>query len=599
MNMKPKLKITKRKPKAKRKGKPVSRPSPTSVDAIGSVAGEIHNFRQSILYFIKVMWGLIPQEPLPEYKEAWEAVMRAEGKNWLRLKETVRAEWFGHGVQVPDGYWIWSWHGFTKGSNLTWQQTLILLGVEKATRSKDVSFHISVRSGHGIGKSATMTWIVLWFLYCYFQAQVPVTAPTSGQMHDVLWKELSLWINRIKNERVREVFDWKSDYIRMKHDPETWFARAKTSSKENTEALAGVHSEHVLIAVDEASGVPEQVYNTAEGALTSGNVGVVMISNPTRVIGYFFDSHHKNSEDWQTFHFNCEQSPVVDSRYVRRQAKRHGVESDEYRIRVLGQFPSEDMMDDSGYLQLIPRTRINVEPSLAENDKFIGKKFLAIDPSGEGDDECEFVLRDSFRAKNILTLNTTNDAVIAENLLTFIDRYNLKTGDIVIEGFGIGVSVAKRISKATKGKIDVYIVLPGNRPTDESKTNAEFFVLFESEVEEGGQCRFLNLRSLMHFRMRDWIMKGGRVIDNNVENSDFAEQLASGRYKRSLQGNKVQMMSKQEMNKLRIKSPNKNDALALTFLLEQTDGLGQAQSSADVQAITNSQNSVDDRFGVL
>lgn len=602
MKIKNKPEVVKRKPVAKRKtaGKgEKERPSPTSVDAVGQIAGEIHTFRKSILAFVERMWGLTPQEPKPEYKDAWEAVCRSEGHTWLKLKETVRPEWFGDSVLTPQGYKLWTWYNFKKGEHLTWQQSLILLGVEKAQRSKVVKKQLSIRSGHGIGKSALVSWVVLWFLYCFYHAQVPVTAPTSGQMHDVLWKELSLWITRIKIERVQEVFEWQSGYIRMQYDPDVWFARAKTSTKENTEALAGVHSDHVLIAADEASGVPEQVYNTAEGALTSGNVWTILISNPTRTMGYFFDSHHKNDVDWQTFAFSSEESPVVDVGYVDRQARRHGVESDEYRIRVLGRFPSEDMMDDSGYLQLVPRSKVIIEPSYDGVDMFVGRKKLAIDPSGEGDDECEFLLRDNFRAQVVKSINTTNEKEIAEYILTFIDRYNLKTGDIVIEGFGIGSNVNGIVSKATKGRVELYVVLPGNSPKEEMRWNGNYFHRFRSEITDTGEDMYLNLRATGHFRMRDWLLKGGRLMDNDTENSELAEQIASIRYKRTLQGNKLQIMPKQEQRKLRIKSPNKSDALMLSFLLEESDPMDPDPTPEEQEQIMHNQRSVDDPFGVV
>ena len=531
-------------------------------------AAKISRYRASIILFIEDMWGLTPQGVKPAYRERWQEVKLATGSNWLHLKDQVSAEWFGDKHTQEDGTTFWVWHDFTKGKNISWQQTLILMGIEKSIQDKRLSRHFSIRSGHGIGKSATTSWIVLWFLYCYFMAQVPVTAPTSGQMHDVLWKELAIWINRMP-ETVKDIYEWQHDYVRIRYEPESWFARAKTSSKENTEALAGVHAEHVLIAVDEASGVPEQVFNTAEGALTSGNVFVILISNPTRTMGYFYDSHHKNAADWQVFNFNCEEAPLVDRQYVTRQAKRHGVTSDEYRIRVKGEFPSEDMMDDSGYLQLIPRPRIIVIPSLGAQDLFIGRKRLAIDPSGEGSDQCEFVLRDGFRAKNILTLQTTNDKEIAEYIIKFADQFGLKGRDITIEGFGKGADAAKHVAVNTKGKLSIYVVLPGNAPKYEEEINGEHFNRLPGEYDDNLADLFLNIRAVMNWRMRNWLLAGGQIIDNNTENSDFAEQISVNKIKRTLQGNKMQMMPKQEMNKLRIPSPNKSDALALTFLTEE------------------------------
>lgn len=558
-------------------------------------AAKIAMHRLDILLFVKDMWNLEPQEIKLEYQARWNEVLLATGETWLRLKEEVTAEWFGDVDSVgANGEKYWRWHNFIKGKHISWQQTLILLAFQKAMQDSRLSRHISVRSGHGIGKSAVTSWVILWFLYCFYMSQVPVTAPTATQMHDVLWKELSIWIARMP-EGIKQLYEWQHDYIRMRYEPTSWFARAKTSSKENTEALAGVHADNVLIAVDEASGVPEQVFNTAEGALTSGNVFVILISNPTRSIGYFFDSHHKNKEDWQTFNFNCEEAPLVDRGYVERQAKRHGVFSDEYNIRVKGNFPSEDMMDDSGYLQLVPRNRITVEPSVGD-DIFVGTKTLAIDPSGEGDDECEFVLRDHFRAKNILTLHTTNDKEIATYIIKFAAQYNLTGKDIVIEGFGKGADAAKHVAVETKGRLSIYVAMPGTRPQDEEKLNGEHFIRLSDEMDEHQNDIFLNLRMTANWRMRQWLYAGGCLIDNNTENSDWAEQIAMNKYKRTQQGNKLQMMPKKEMNKLGIPSPNKADALALSFLNVKKYS---SQTPEEKARIISEQVRVDDKFSVL
>jgi hypothetical protein len=160
---------------------------------------------------------------------------------------------------------------------------------------------------------------------------------------------------------VREKYEWTNGYIRITESPETWFARAKTARKENPEALAGVHGDFVMYIVDEASGVPEEIFNTAEGALTGDNVLVILISNPTRLIGYFYDSHHKDKESWQTLGFSSIDSPLVDKEYVSRIISKHGEDSDEYKIRVLGEFPREDTMDDKGYIAYFLKTTLRFQ----------------------------------------------------------------------------------------------------------------------------------------------------------------------------------------------------------------------------------------------
>lgn len=454
---------------------------------------------------------------------------------------------------------------------------------------------------HNTGKSTVCSWIILWFLYCFYEAQVPVTAPTSSQMHDVLWKELSIWINKMPDD-TKELFRWTSDYIRMNYSPESWFARARTSTKENTEAIAGVHSDHVAILVDESSGVPEQVFETAQGALTSGNVLIVMISNGTRTTGYFYDSHHKNKEDWQCASFNCEQSPIVDERYPSDMAKQYGYHSQEYKIRVKGEFPDEDSMDDSGYLQLIPRNKILVRLKTELDVPFVGRKVLGVDPAGEGHDKCTFVLRDRFKAECIKELQTTNDKEIAEMIITFIQRYELDPHDVVVGAFGVGSEVGKEVAIASKGRYEIYTVQEGNAPKYEEEIHGHLFMRRQDELQnydgktQEWQDLFLNIRALMNFRARNWIIQGGQIVDVD-EDSDFAEELARNRYKRSLQGAKIQMMPKQQMLKLRLKSPNKADALGLSFLRDLD--VNDRQTKEEIEAIEHEQQQDFDKFRMV
>jgi hypothetical protein len=589
-------------------------------------AAKIHTFRLSIREFIREQWGLVPQPVRPEFKEQWDEVCRSSWKDWEKAKKRVQPEWFGKKLEGTGEEYekpeVWYWYDpegyittrqdFIKKKYISWQQTLILLGVEKAM-SGDGPKKITTVSGHGIGKSAVCSWIILWFLYCFMEAQVPVTAPTSSQMHDVLWKELSIWINRMP-EDTKELYHWQTDYIRMNYMPESWFARARTSTKENTEAIAGVHSDHVAIVVDEASGVPEQVFETAQGALTSGNVLIIMISNGTRTIGYFYDSHHKNAEDWQCASFNCEQSPVVDPRYPEDMAKQYGYKSQEYKIRVSGGFPDEDTMDDSGYVQLISQKKIRVRVKGDLDVPFVGRKILGVDPSGEGKDQCTFVLRDRFKAEVVLRLNTTNDKEIAENILTLIEVHKLHPNDVVVASFGAGADVGKEVAIASRGEYEIYTVMEGNTPEREEEYNGKFFKRKPDELQNpralskkakkvtkiDAQVQtdlYMNIRALMNHRMAKWLIAGGVLVDVD-EQSEFAEQVARNRWKRSLQGNKIQMMPKKEMLKLRIKSPNDSDALALTTLRDLDTDVQTIAEAKQIEEENESMETTDelDRF---
>lgn len=443
-------------------------------------------FQASPLFFIEKMWGLTPQ----------------------RSKE----------------------ESFEKGKNVTWQQYEILLAVERALRG-DAPRRISVASGHGIGKSATDAWLILWYLFCHKDAQVPCTAPTSEQMHDVLWKEVALWLGRMPKP-VAELYEWSNGYIRVKERPMTWFARAKTARKENPEALAGVHGDYVMFVIDEASGVPEEIYTTAEGSLTGPNVLVVMISNPTRTMGYFFDSHHRDKANWQRFLFSCLDSPLVDMDYVDRIKDKHGEESDEYRIRVLGQFPREDAIDEAGYVPLLNAESIRQTAM----DDFIGDKLLGVDPAGDGKDKTTWVVRDEFRAKIVSSEAVSDRNSICKKTLTLMNYYDIKEDDVFVDNFGVGANV---VSDLAYMGVRVNGVNVGEKPNDEE--------------------RFLNLRAEAYWRVREAVLGGFELFTN-----ENWKELLTIRYRRELSG-KLSIMPKKEMRKRGYKSPDHADALMLTY----------------------------------
>lgn len=574
-----------------------------------TVAAHMAEWRHYIRIFIRDIWGLSPQPVKPQYEEAFDAVCAANGQLWESMKKTVKPEWFGDYNRASKS---WEWYSpegtlvtreqFLGEKYYSWQQNLILIGVEKAVAS-DASRKLSTRSGHGIGKSATCSWIVLWFLFCFMESQVACTAPTTGQMHDVLWKELSIWINRMP-ENIGSLYQWQSDYVRMNYSPESWFARARTSTKENTEAIAGVHAESVLIVVDEASGVPNEVFETAEGALTGGNVLVILISNPTQTSGYFYDTHHKAARDWQLFAFSSEESPLVDKQFVLDKLRRHGRESEEFGIRVGGVFPRMGSLGTDGYLQLIQVESVKIRLLSDFEIPFIGRKILGVDPAGEGKDSATFVLRDRFKMQLIDEMQTSNDKEIAERILLYIDRYKLDPNDVVVGAFGTGADVGKHIALAgaeQKKALEIYTVMEGSRPEKEERYNGKFFERMPDELTNPDEKPeeyidlYANIRALMYFRLAKWISAGGVWIDTSVDNSPFAEQVSGIRYKRAQQGNQIQLMPKKDMLKIGIPSPNVSDAAAFT-LLRSMEGSLQGKEERDRIEAEESNMTEDERF---
>jgi hypothetical protein len=200
---------------------------------------------------------------------------------------------------------------------------------------------ISVRSGHGVGKSTASAWAMIWYLFLRFPVKVVVTAPTSSQLYDALFAEVKRWV-KVLPPMLQDQLEVKQDRIEVKDANNEAFISARTSRAEQPEALQGVHSDHVMLVGDEASGIPEQVFEAASGSMSGHNAVTLLLGNPVRSSGFFFDTHNRLSSDWITMRVSCVDSPRVSEAYIEEMKARYGEESNAYRIRVLGEFPRSD-----------------------------------------------------------------------------------------------------------------------------------------------------------------------------------------------------------------------------------------------------------------
>jgi len=391
--------------------------------------------------------------------------------------------------------------------------------------------------------TATMVWIILWFLFANKDAQVAVTAPSQQQLFDVLWKEVSLWLQKMP-PNIRDKYEWSSSYIRIKESPNTWFASAKTARKENPEVLSGLHGENIMVIADEASAIDSLIFEMAEGAGTSANFIEILISNPTRTYGYFYEIFKKKREKWNTMSFSGLDAPesIVDREYINEILEDNGENSDTYKVSVLGEFPDEGVADEKGYVPLLSKDDLMYIDKVSP-DSFMGKVYMGVDPSGEGDDETVWVVRDNFKAMIVAKERKSTSKTIAAKTLTLMDYYNIPPENVMIDNFGEGADVGKEIALSIR-QYDVGTVNVGDASKDEE---------------------MLNLRSEGFMKVRDWIKHKGELCQD-----DGWEELLNIRYRRNIKG-RVQIMPKVEMKKQGMESPNCADAFMLTFLCDGSE----------------------------
>jgi hypothetical protein len=392
---------------------------------------------------------------------------------------------------------------------------------------------ISIRSGHGVGKSTTASWAMLWFLLTRYPVKVVVTAPTSAQLYDALFAELKRWVKELP-QPIQELLDVKQERIELKASATEAFISARTSRAEQPEALQGVHSDNVMLVADEASGVPEAVFEAAAGSMSGHNALTILLGNPVRSSGFFFETHNRLKDEWWTRRVSCIDSTRVSKEYVEDMKSRYGEESNAYRIRVLGEFPRSD--DDT----IIPMELLESakhRDTRAYDDAPI---VWGLDVARFGSDSSVLCKRQSNvvhtleRWRNLDLMQLTG-AVVAQ--YEACDHKN-RPAEILVDSIGLGAGVVDRLR--------------------ELKLPARGINVSESPAMGG---TYLNLRAELWHKAKAWLEKRDCKIPNN---EDLIGELATVRYTFTSNG-KIKIESKDDIRRRGLKSPDMADAFVLTF----------------------------------
>jgi hypothetical protein len=312
------------------------------------------------------------------------------------------------------------------------------------------------------------------------------------------------------------------------------FISARTSRAETPEALAGVHSENVLLVVDEASGVPEKVFEAAAGSMSGHNATTILLSNPTRSVGTFYESQNRMSDSWWTRRWSCVESPLVSDEFVDEMRERYGEESNAFRIRVLGEFPLAD--DDT----IIP---FHLVDSAMNRQIDIDKDrapVWSLDPARFGTDRTAFCKRVGSVVTEIkswrgLDLMQTVGRVMAEYEAL---APSSRPSEILVDSIGIGSGVVDRMRELGAPVRGVNVA---------------------ESPSMGGT--YNNLRTELWFKTKAWLEDRSCKLPND---DALLADLTGIRYSFSSSG-KMAAESKDQMRRRGLKSPDLADAICLTM----------------------------------
>lgn len=394
-------------------------------------------------------------------------------------------------------------------------------------------------SGHGIGKSALTAWIILWIMSTRPQAKGIVTANTSDQLQTKTWGELGKWKSRCL---VGHWFEYNSGKgslsLYHKAFPESWRVDGQTCREENSESFAGLHAANStpFYLFDEASAVPNKIWEVAEGGLTDGEPMFFAFGNPTRNTGRFYDCFHINKKRWMPRQIDSRTAKMTNKVQIDEWAEDWGDDSDFFRVRVKGMFPR------ASATQFIALDDVQASMHPDHSTVYLGDDPLiaGFDVAREGDDDCYLVFRRGFDLRSEtayrITGEDSRDSMKVISKLTMLwDRHQPDV--MFIDVTGIGGPIGDRLRQLGHHVIDVGF---GHKADNEKK--------------------FANKTAEMGYRCREWIMSGGVL----PQSDQLERELTTRDYYHDAKDRLV-LESKKDMKKRLGCSPDFADAVYLTF----------------------------------
>lgn len=410
-------------------------------------------------------------------------------------------------------------------------------------------------SGHGIGKSALVSILILFIMSTRPFAKGIVTANTGDQLRTKTWGELAKWRALCITGHWFELNSGKGS-LSMHHKSwsETWRVDAQTCREENSEAFAGLHSatSTPFYIFDEASAVPDKIWEVAEGGLTDGEPLFAAFGNPTRNTGAFCDKF--SSKIWHHIKVDSRTARMPNKKLLQEWIDEHGVDSDFVRVRVRGEFPR------AGDMQFIPgdvaaEARRRAPGRYLQDDPLI----CGVDVARGGDDNCVIQFRRGKDAKSTKTYiipgeKSRDSMAVISKLVMVFSRH--KPDHIFVDETGLGGPIVDRLRQLGYPVTGVNF---GGVADDEKK--------------------FKNKTAEMGWHCRRWLMDGGAIPNNG----QLEKELTAREFYHD-DKDKLVLERKKDMKKRLGCSPDWGDALYLTFAHE-VPSLDHGREARDMGAI--------------
>lgn len=404
----------------------------------------------------------------------------------------------------------------------------------------------SIKSGQGVGKTADTGGTGLWWLSCFEDAKVVATAPTRRQLNDILWSEMAKWIN--KSPLLQAILSKTKTYIYMNGAEDTWFAVAVASSR--PENIAGFHADNLLFIVDEASGVDDSIIETINGTLSGGHNRLLMIGNPTKAEGAFYESHTVDRSLYYCMTVNAELSARTNKENIKAMERKYGRDSNVYRVRVLGEFP----VDGDDVVIPIGMVEKSIMTDWEDPEEPLHIR-IACDVARYGNDKTIISTRvdkkiDILHKKNGKSVTWTASTLLFE-YKRILDKYPKYDGYVfmMVDDGGVGGGVTDLLVEAKKNHPEIYgrmMVVP---------------LLFGVKIKHR---YYWDSTTLWYYTLRDMLSTENKAEPDIIlpDDPDLVAQLTTRKYE--MRESKIKVESKDDYKeRMKKTSPDEGDSVIL------------------------------------
>lgn len=414
-------------------------------------------------------------------------------------------------------------------------QVQILQDIRDNLLTVEEALKFAVASGHGIGKSALVAWLILWALCTFPETRGIVTANTDTQLRNKTWPEVRKWYNLCICKHWFEMTA-TSIFSADEQYKQSWRVDLIPWSKHNPDAFAGLHNQgkRILVVFDEASQIWDKIWEVTEGALTDQGTQILWVAfgNPTQNTGNFYECFHKNRDYWNTRQIDSRTVSFTNKKQIAIWLEQYGEDSDFFKVRVRGVFPSASSN------QMFSEALIKAAQERESFDDQFEPLLMMVDVSRFGDDQSVVRFRQGRNARDfpVHKFEKLRLPVLAHEVAKLADFY--KPDAIFIDGGGVGGGCVDELTLMGYPVIEVTF---GERDTLDQPD------------------RYVNKRAEMYDALHEWMTKGGAIDDDD----DLKNDLTAIQY--FFKDSKKQLMSKEDMKACGLPSPDDADALAMSF----------------------------------